>query len=58
VQPTPENGLRIRSQVMIDKAVTVPTRRIGAVMGRLDNATLRAVSLALLGFLGLSDVTG
>lgn len=56
VPPTPENGLRIRSQVMIDKAVSVPRERIGAVIGRLDDTLMLAVSRALLAFLGLEGV--
>lgn len=56
VQPTPENGLRTVSQVMIDKAVTVPRERIGSVIGRLDSAGLQAVSRALMGFLGLAGM--
>jgi mRNA interferase MazF len=31
VEPTPENGLRATSQVMIDKAVTVPSGKLGKV---------------------------
>ncbi len=57
VQPTPENGLRAASQVMIDKAVTVPRERIGGLIGRLDDTALHTVSRALLGFLGLNGVT-
>jgi len=57
VEPTPENGLRSVSQVMIDKAVTVPRERIGGVIGRLDGDGLHAVSRALLGFLGLTGAT-
>jgi len=56
VEPTPENGLRAVSQVMIDKAVTVPRERVGGVIGRLDGAGLHAVNRALLDFLGLTGV--
>jgi mRNA interferase MazF len=57
VPPTPENGLRAPSQVMIDKAVTVPRERIGTVIGRLDDALMRTVGQALAAFLGL-ETTG
>ncbi len=53
VRPTPENGLRAPSQIMIDKAVTVPRERIGPVIGRLDDSLLRTVGQALTAFLAL-----
>jgi mRNA interferase MazF len=58
VQPTPGNGLRVASQIMVDRAVTVPRSKIGAVFGCIDDATMLAVSRALVGFLGLEGVTG
>ena len=54
VSPTPENALRHPSQVMIDKAVTVPRGRVGAVVGHLGPDELRAVDRALGRFLGLA----
>ena len=54
VEPSESNGLRKPSQVMIDKAVTVPSRRIGQRIGRLDDATLQRVDTALARFLGLA----
>ena len=56
VPPTPENGLRAPSQIMIDKLVTVPRERIGTVIGRLDDALMRTVGQALTAFLGLEVV--
>jgi len=56
VEPTPENRLRARSQVMIDKAVTVPREKIGKAFGRLDEATMRHIGDALVAFLGLEGV--
>jgi mRNA interferase MazF len=53
VQPSTENGLRQPSQVMIDRAVSLPRDKVGAVFGRLDDATMRAVSHTLAVFLGL-----
>ena len=35
IAPAPRNGLRQPSQVMVDKIMTVPRRRIGEVIGRL-----------------------
>lgn len=54
VEPGPSNGLRKLSQVMIDKAATVPRVKIGQRIGRADAATMRAVDTALAGFLGLA----
>ena len=56
VQPSPENGLRAPSQIMLDKAVTVPRERIGTVIGHLDDALMRTVGQGLAAFLGLETV--
>jgi len=53
VNPTVENGLVKRSQIMIDKAATVPRVKIGQRIGRLRPATMRAISEALARFLDL-----
>ena len=47
------SGLRLRSQVMVDKAATIPRAKAESQIGRLDEATLASVSRALAGFLGL-----
>lgn len=52
VAPDAGNGLRKPSQVMVDRAMTVPCARAGAVFGRLDAGTLAAVDAALLRFFG------
>lgn len=49
-----ENGLRKRSQVMIDKAQTVPREKIGETFGRLDDTTMLTVTRALAVFLGIA----
>ena len=53
VEPTVENGLLKRSQIMIDKAATVPRAKIGRRIGRLRPATMRAIGSALARFLDL-----
>jgi len=53
VAPSEFNGLRVMSHVMIDKAVSVPKARVGAVIGQLDEAVMLAVGRALAVFLGL-----
>ena len=54
VEPTKQNGLVRRSQVMIDKATTVPKAKIGQRIGRLEADKMRAVSAALARFLNLA----
>ena len=53
VEPTAANGLRLPSQVMVDKAISVPRAKIGGTFGRLDAAIMRGVSRALVGFFDL-----
>lgn len=53
VQPTPSNGLRKPSQLMIDKLFTVPMAVIGAVIGVLEPAAMANLDLALRGWLEL-----
>ncbi|MFC3072128.1 type II toxin-antitoxin system PemK/MazF family toxin [Shinella pollutisoli] len=55
VAPDAANGLRLPSQVMVDKVVTVRRERIGAALGRLDEETLAAVTRAMALFLGLAE---
>lgn len=54
VQPSRENALRVVSQVMIDRAISVPRGKAGPPFGRLDDATMRKVERALIRFFGLS----
>jgi mRNA interferase MazF len=53
IEPTDQNGLRERSQIMIDKIATVMSRKIGRRIGRVDNTTMRLVDRALARFLGV-----
>lgn len=53
VEPGESTGLRLRSQVMVDKATTVPRAKVGSRIGQLDKATLNRVSQALAAFLDL-----
>ena len=54
VEPCANNGLRQRSQVMVDKAMTVKRDKLGARLGRLDDDALIAVNRALALFLGFA----
>lgn len=53
VEPGESTGLRLRSQVMVDKATTIPRAKAGGRIGRLDEATLASVGRALAAFLGI-----
>jgi len=53
IDPSAENGLRFPSQVMIDKAISLPREKVGPAFGRLDQNAMRSVDRALLAFLGL-----
>lgn len=54
VEASASNGLRQRSQVMADKAMTVKREKLGSRLGRLDDDALRAVDRALALFLGFA----
>lgn len=54
VDPSSDNGLHVPSQVMVDKAQSVPRDKVGAVIGHLDAETLLAVNRALAVFLGFA----
>jgi mRNA interferase MazF len=55
IDPKPENGLRLTSQVMADKPVTVRRERIGQTIGRIGNQDMARLSAALAFVLGLAD---
>jgi mRNA interferase MazF len=55
IEPRPENGLRLKSQVMADKPVTVRRERIGQKIGRLGNQDMARLGIALAFVLGLAD---
>ncbi|CAK7047189.1 type II toxin-antitoxin system PemK/MazF family toxin [Kerstersia gyiorum] len=54
VQPTAENGLQKPSQVMVDKAMTVPREKVGAVFGSIEADALLEVDRCLAVFLGIA----
>jgi mRNA interferase MazF len=53
VDPTPQNGLRCTSQVMIDKPTTIRREKVGAVFGVADDTLMLSIGRALTLFLGL-----
>ncbi|MFA1623247.1 type II toxin-antitoxin system PemK/MazF family toxin [Rhizobium mongolense] len=55
VQPDDGNGLLKPSQVMVDRTMTVPRSKTGAVLGRLDSNTMAIVDAAMARFFGLGS---
>jgi mRNA interferase MazF len=55
VEPTRQNGLRTRSHVMADKPVTIRRERIGRKIGRLADADIARLNIALAFVMGLAD---
>ena len=54
VEPSKKNGLRDTSQIMVDKAHTIPRDKVGEPFGTLDAQTMQAVNRTLAVFLGLA----
>ena len=55
IEPNDKNGLRVRSQVMADKPVTGRRERVGQIVGRLTEADIRRLNIALAFVMGLAD---
>lgn len=55
VDPSPENGLRLPSQIMADKPVTIRRERVGQRIGRLSAADMSRLNSALAFVMGLGD---
>ena len=53
--PSVENGLRMRSQVMVDKPVTLRRNRLGERIGWLGAGDIRRLNVALALVVGLAD---
>ena len=54
VEPTPTNGLRLVSQIMVDKPMTFRRDRIRAPFGRTDGETMLRVGRALAVWIGIA----
>lgn len=53
IEPDPGNGLRVASQLMVDKLHAVARGRIGQVVGRLEDDQLLALNRSMAVFLGI-----
>jgi mRNA interferase MazF len=54
ITPSPENGLRKPSQIMLDKPMTVKVDKISPPFGRLEETVMIRVNRSLALFLGLA----
>ena len=55
IEPSEQNGLRARSQVMADKPVTIRRERLGRNIGHLEDKDLARLNIALAFVMGLAD---
>ena len=53
IKPSTKNGLRKPSEVMVDKAQSVPREKIGDTFGHLSAEDMLAISRSLAVFLGV-----
>jgi mRNA interferase MazF len=54
VEPTATNGLRLVSQIMVDKPMTFRRDKIREPFGRMDDATMLRVGRALAVWIGIA----
>lgn len=57
IDPSGQNGLRVPSQIMIDKIITMKRERVSETIGKANETTLLQVNRLLAVFLGLADTT-
>jgi mRNA interferase MazF len=55
IEPEPETGLRVRSQIIADKPVAVRRERIAQRIGGLAAADIARLNVALAFVMGLAD---
>lgn len=55
IEPDGKNGLRMRSQIMADKPVTIRRERVGMRIGILDTKDLARLDVAIAFVMGLAD---
>lgn len=53
IEPDPTNNLQKTSEIMVDKAQSVPRGRVGEVFGHITNEQMLEVSRSLAVFLGV-----
>ena len=56
VEPTIENGLRLPSEIMVEKLQSANRSRVGQVIGRMDDITMNRLARSMTIVLGLIDL--
>ena len=54
LEPSPDNGLNVPSDIMIDKITTIPREKIGSVFGHLEQHYILSVERLLALFIGIA----
>jgi mRNA interferase MazF len=54
IEPNPLNGIRLRSQIMVDKTFAIQRGGIRKIVGRLDPSATEHLDRALMVVLGLA----
>ena len=55
IEPSHNNGLRVISQLMADKPVTIRRERVGRKIGHLDDKDISRLNIALAFVMGFAD---
>ena len=55
LEPDDTNGLRVKTQIMVDKIVAVPRAKCGKVVGKLDEKARIALDHMVSVVVGLAD---
>jgi mRNA interferase MazF len=53
VEPTPANGLTKKSQIMVDKVLAVPVKRIGEHIGQINDEQILQLNRTLAFVIGI-----
>jgi mRNA interferase MazF len=54
IDPTEENGLNHKSQIQVDKMMTIKKDKVGIVIGKADDATMIKINRAIALWVGLA----
>ena len=55
IEPSPTNGIKVASQVMIDKIIAMPRDKCGRIIGHVDEPSLIALNHMLSVVVGIAD---
>jgi mRNA interferase MazF len=55
VDPSPDNGLSLPSQIQLDKLMTVPREKVGQVIGRLQQKQMYEIARLLALWIGIAE---